>query len=212
MKVGSRARSAIPPVEPGTYFAVCIGVVDLGEQEVTYNGKTRYTNQLQIIFELPEELIEIDGEQQPRWLSRKFTVSASAKGSLRPFIEAWQGKKFSDEAFADFELFDLAGRAALLSVVLSEDGQYANIASAAAIPKGMPAPKAKSELITYDVEAWDDAAFEKLPEYLQELIRKSTQYRKAHLPDDEVSVEAAEKTAVEAAEADAPQDGGDIPF
>ena len=97
-------------------------------------------------------------------------------------------------------------------MVLSEDGQYANIASAAAIPKGMPAPKAKSELITYDVEAWDDAAFEKLPEYLQELIRKSTQYRRAHLPEDEVSVEAAERTAAEAAEADAPQDGGDIPF
>lgn len=201
MKVKERARAAIPPVEPGTYFAVCIGVVDLGEQETNFNNKTRYTNQVQIIFELPEELIEVDGEQQPRWLSRKFTVSASAKGSLRPFIEAWQGKKFSDEGFADFELFDLVGKAAMLSVVLSEDGQYANIAGAAALPKGLPAPKAKSEFITFDVEAWDQAAFERLPEYLQELIKNSSQYKREHAPEGEVSVEAAAAAASEAAEA-----------
>lgn len=200
MKIKERARAAIPPVEPGTYFAVCIGVVDLGEQETTYNNKTRYTNQVQLIFELPEELIEVDGEMQPRWLSRNFTVSASARGKLRPFIEAWLGKKYTDEGFADFELFDLVGKPAMLSVGLSQDGQYANIASAAALPKGLQAPKAKSEFFTFDVEAWDQAAFEKLPEYLQEKIQNSSQYKKEHAPEGEVTVEAAQAAAVQAAE------------
>ncbi len=212
MKLGSRAKPAIPPVEPGTYFAVCIGAVDLGEQETTYNNKTRYTNQLQIIFELPSELIEIDGEEQPRQLSRRFAVSLSTKSNLRKFIETWYGKKFTDDAIREFDTRELLGKPAMLSVVLSEDGNYANIASAAALPKGMEAPKAKSELIDFDVEDWDDEAFQKLPEWLQELIKKSTQYKSDHLPEDEVSVEAAEQAASQAAEADEGAEKGVVPF
>lgn len=212
MKLGSRAKPAIPPVEPGTYFAVCIGAVDLGEQETTYNNKTRYTNQLQIIFELPSELIEIDGEEQPRQLSRRFAVSLSTKSNLRKFIETWYGKKFTDDAIREFDTRELLGKPAMLSVVLSEDGNYANIASAAALPKGMEAPKAKSELIDFDVEDWDDAAFQKLPEWLQELVKKSTQYKSDHLPEDEVSVEAAEQAASQAAEADEGAEKGVVPF
>nr|DAW33980.1 MAG TPA: hypothetical protein [Bacteriophage sp.] len=212
MKLGSRAKPAIPPVEPGTYFAVCIGAVDLGEQETTYNNKTRYANQLQIIFELPSELIEIDGEEQPRQLSRRFSVSLSTKSNLRKFIETWYGKKFTDDAIREFDTRELLGKPAMLSVVLSEDGNYANIASAAALPKGMEAPKAKSELIDFDVEEWDDEAFQKLPEWLQELIKKSTQYKSNHLPEDEVSVEAAEQAASQAAEADEGAEKGVVPF
>lgn len=212
MKLGSRAKPAIPPVEPGTYFAVCIGAVDLGEQETTYNNKTKYTNQLQIIFELPSELIEIDGEEQPRQLSRRFAVSLSTKSNLRKFIETWYGKKFTDDAIREFDTRELLGKPAMLSVVLSEDGNYANIAGAAALPKGMEAPKAKSELIDFDVEEWDDEAFQKLPEWLQELIKKSTQYKSDHLPEDEVSVEAAEQAASQAAEADEGAEKGVVPF
>lgn len=212
MKLGSRAKPAIPPVEPGTYFAVCIGAVDLGEQETTYNNKTRYANQLQIIFELPSELIEIDGEEQPRQLSRRFSISLSTKSNLRKFIETWYGKKFTDDAIREFDTRELLGKPAMLSVVLSEDGNYANIASAAALPKGMEAQKAKSELIDFDVEEWDDEAFQKLPEWLQELIKKSTQYKSNHLPEDEVSVEAAEQAASQSAEADEGAEKGVVPF
>ena len=212
MKLGSRAKPAIPPVEPGTYFAVCIGAVDLGEQETTYNGKTRYVNQIQLIFELPDELIEVDGEMQPRWLSRRFSVALSSKAKLRQFVETWYGKKFSDDSIKEFETDDLLGKPAMLSVVLSEDGQYANIASAAALPKGVPTPKAKSEYLSFDVEAWDDGRFAKLPEYLQELIQKSTQYKSAHIPVEEVSVEAATAAASQAAEAEGGNPGGGVPF
>lgn len=212
MKLGDRAKPAIPPVEPGTYIAVCIGAVDLGEQETAFNGKTKYVNQIQIIYELPSELIEIDGEEQPRQLSRRFTISLSAKSNLRKFIETWYSKKFTDESIRDFDTNDFLGKPAMLSVVLSEDGNYANIASAAALPKGMPAPEAKSELIDFDVENWDDAKFGKLPEWLQELVKNSTQYKAAHLPEDEVSVEAAEQAASKAAEAEAGNEKGKVPF
>ena len=212
MKVGRSARPSIPPVAPGTYFAVCIGVIDLGEQETIYNGSTKYAKKVQIIFEFPNELVVVDGEERPRWLSRRFTRTDSGKGNLRPFVESWLAKKFSDEDFAEFELFDLVSKPAMLTVVLSEDGQYANIASAAAMPRGTSAPTAKSEFLTFDIDQWDDKQFSKLPEYLQELIKKSTQYKAAHLPQDEVSLEAAEAAAAEAAQAEDPQPSGGVPF
>jgi hypothetical protein len=209
MKLGSRAKPAIPPVEPGTYFAVCIGAIDLGEQETTFSGKTKYVNQMQIIFELPSELITIDGEEQPRQLSRKFTVSTSSKSNLRQFIETWYGKKFTDDAFCEFDTIELLGKPAMLSVVASENGQYANIASAAALPKGMAAPVAKSQMIEFDLDAWDDEKFAALPEWLQERITKSTQYKAMHLPTDEVSVEAAMEAVSKAAEAEAGDENGE---
>lgn len=208
MKIKDKAKAAVPPVEAGTYLALCIGVVDLGVQETAFNGKTRYTPQVQFIFELPTEMIEVDGQQQPRWLSRRFSVSASKKGNLRRFIETWLGKTFSDDAFADFDLFSLLHKPAMLTVALSEDGQYANIASAVALLKGMQPPEAISAPISFDVDEWDQDAFEKLPEYLQELIQKSTQFREAHLPQDEISVETAEQTAAAAADTDS----GGVPF
>ena len=52
----------------------------------------------------------------------------------------------------------------------------------------------------------------KLPEWLQELIKKSTQYKSNHLPEDEVSVEAAEQAASQAAEADEGAEKGVVPF
>lgn len=212
MILGSRAKPSIPPVEPGTYFAVCIGDIDLGEQETAYNGKTRYVNQIQLIFELPNELIEVDGEQQPRWLSRRFSVSMSNKSNLRKFLETWYGKQFTDEAVKDFDTKDLLGKPAMLSVVLSEDGLYANIASAAALPKGVPAPAAKSEYLHFDMDQWDDEQFAKLPDYLQELIQKSTQYRHSHLPEDEISVEAAQAAVAQAAQAEVAPPVGGVPF
>lgn len=32
MKIKDRVKPSLPPVEPGVYMAVCVGVVDLGEQ------------------------------------------------------------------------------------------------------------------------------------------------------------------------------------
>lgn len=206
MTVGSRAKPSIPPVEPGSYLARCVGVVDLGEQEVEYKGKTRYSDKVKLIFELPTERITIDGENLPRQLSRNFTFSVSKKGSLRQFISAWLSRSFTDGEFSEFDLFSLLRHPALLSVVHSEDGQYANIAGAMAVPRGMDVPTAQSDLIRFDTQEWDDSAFDALPEYLQDQLKRSTQYRNMHLPDQEVSVEAAAAEAAETASAE------EVPF
>lgn len=95
MKIKDRAKPKTPPVEPGVYMAVCVGVVDLGEQ---YSEKFKnYSNKVKFVWALPGEIIEIDGKQEERQLSKEFTISASKKGSLRGFLQSWNSKNYSDE-------------------------------------------------------------------------------------------------------------------
>lgn len=186
MKIKDRAKPKVPPVEAGVYPAVCIGVIDLGEQ---YSEKFKnYSNKVQIVWELPFETIEVEGKQEPRQLSKEFTISASKKGNLRGFLSSWNSKAYSDEEFLEVDLFDQIGKACQVNVVLNETGEYANVESAIPLPKGYPAPTSNTPTIRWDMDNWDDAVFAAIPEWVQEKIKKSTQYQKDHAPTDSVEV------------------------
>lgn len=188
MKIKDRAKPKAPPVEPGVYMAVCVGVIDLGEQ---YSEMFKsYSNKVMFVWELPGETIEIEGEQKPRQLSKEFTISSSKKGNLRGFIESWNGKSYTDDEFMDFDLFDQVGKPCQLNVVLNETKEYANVDNLMPIPRGFPAPITATELVRWDMEAWSDEVFAKIPEWIQEKIKKSTQYQKDHAPTDTVEVKS----------------------
>ena len=193
MKIKDRAKPKAPPVEPGVYMAVCIGFIDLGEQYSemfkSHSVKGMY------IWELPGETIEIDGEQKPRQLSKEFTISSSNKGNLRKFIESWNGKSYSDDEFLEFDLFDQIGKPCQLNVVLSESNEYSNVDNLMPIPKGFPAPTTETKQIRWDMEQWDDAVFAELPEWIQDKIKKSSQYQKDHAPNTVVEVKTAPASA-----------------
>ena len=184
LKVKDRAKPKLPPVEPGVYLAVCVGVIDLGEQ---YSEKFKnYRNEVQFVWELAGETVEVDGEQKPRQLSRTFSVAASKKSNLRGFLGGWNGVQYSDEQFQDLDLFGQAGRPCQLNVVLNDTGEYANVDSVIPLPIGMPAPQAVSPTILWNMDEWSDEKFSALPDWVQEKIRKSTQYQKDHTPTDPV--------------------------
>lgn len=142
LKIKDRAKPKLPPVEPGVYMAVCVGVIDLGEQ---YSEKfKKYSNEVQFVWELAGETVEVDGEQKPRQLSRTFTVASSKKSNLRGFLSGWNGVQYSDEQFQELDLFSQAGRACQLNVVLNDTGEYANVDSVIPLPKGIPASKRRT--------------------------------------------------------------------
>lgn len=195
MRIKDRARPKVPPVEPGVYMAICVGVIDLGEQ---YSEKFKsYSNKLRIVWELVGETVELDGEQKPRQLSKEFTFSSNKKSNLRAFLTSWNGRTYTDEEFADLELFDQIGKACQLQIVLNDTGEYANIDSIMAIPKGVPVPSTDTTPIIWDMDNWDDEVFAALPEWTQEQIKKSTQYQKAHAPADELEIKPEEPAAKE---------------
>lgn len=186
MKIKDRAKPKVPPVEAGVYMAVCIGFIDLGEQ-YSETFKT-YSNKGMYVWELPGEAIEIDGEQKPRQLSKEFTISGSKKGNLRGFIESWNSKSYSDDEFMEFDLFEQVGKPCQLNVVLNETKEYANVDNLMPLPKGFPAPTTDTKFIKWDMDAWNDEVFAELPEWIQEKIKKSSQYQKDHAPDTPIEV------------------------
>lgn len=195
MKIKDRAKPKTPPVEPGVYMAVCVGVVDLGEQysEVYKN----YSNKVKFVWALPSEIIEIDGKAEERQLSREFAIATKKTSKLRAFLGSWNSKNYSDEEYMELDLFEQVGKACQLNVVLSDTGEYANVDSVMPIPKGMPAPTSKTAYFTWDMDAWDDAVFEKLPEWTKDQIKKSTQYQKDHAPTDTIEATTPQDQKVE---------------
>lgn len=187
MKIKDRAKPKIPPVEPGVYIAICTGVIDLGEQ---YSEKYKtYSNKIRFVWELAGETIEVAGKQEPRQLSKDFTVSASRKGNLRSFLSSWNGVNYTDDEFAELEMFDQIGRACQLQVVLNDTKEYANVDNIMALPKGVPAPTSATPPIRWDMDHWDDDVFAGLPQWAQEQIKKSTQYQKDHTPNDVIQAQ-----------------------
>lgn len=186
MKIKDRAKPKLPPVEPGVYMAICTGIIDLGEQ---YSEKFKtYANKILFVWELVGETVEVDGEQKPRQLSKEFSISSSKKSNLRGFISSWNGKTYSDDEFADLEIFDQIGKACQLQVVLNETGEYANVDNLMQIPKGFPIPKSESTPILWDMDRWNDEVFATIPEWIQEKIKASTQFQKEHAPDTAIEV------------------------
>ena len=186
MKIKDRAKPKTPPVEPGVYMAVCVGVVDLGEQ---YSEMYKsYSNKVKFVWALPSETIEVEGKTEERQLSREFSIATKKTSKLRTFLGSWNSKNYTDEEYMELDLFEQVGKACQLNVVLNDTGEYANVDSVMPIPKGIPAPVSKTAFFTWDMDAWDDAVFETLPEWTREQIKKSTQYQKNHAPDDTVEV------------------------
>ena len=194
MKIKERAKPKIPPVEPGVYMAVCVGVIDLGEQ---YSEKFKtFANKVKIVWELVGETVDVDGEKKPRQLSKEFTISAAKKANLRTFLQSWNTTTYTDEQFQEVELFDQLGKPCQLTVVLNETKEYANVEGIMGLPKGMPAPTTETELIKWDMNAWDDDVFKKLPEWIQEQIKNSTEYKKEHAPDTTIEVKNEEECPI----------------
>lgn len=194
LKVKNKKRPSLPPVVGGTYPAVCVGIVDLGYQ---YNEKYKeYKEKVLFIWELSGVTIEVDGEQKPRWLSKDFSSTLNEKGNLSKFIVPWRGKNFTEEELngEGFDLKELLGEGCLLQVIVEEkDGnQYNRITGCMGFPMGTPAPVTESELLWFDMDEWDDGAMTKFPDWVQDKIKKSTQYQKLHAPAETIEVKPPE--------------------
>ena len=179
---------------------MCVGVVNLGEQ---YSEKFKsYRPEVQFIWELAGETVEVDGETKPRQLSRAFTFSASKKGNLRGFISSWNGVQYSDEQFGEVELFNQVGKACQLNVVLNDTGEYANVDSVIPLPRGCPPPPRTRRPSS---GTWRSGTTRNLPPCLTGCRRRSKehQYQKDHTPTDAVDFPAQE-TKESAAAAPAP--------
>lgn len=167
----------IPIIESGSYAAVCCGIVDLGTQQGIYNGEERYRSELVIIFEIPDELVEINGEMVPRQISKRFAKSVNEKASFRSFLKSWRGHDFTQAELEDFDLKNMLGVPAVLNIVhnvsKSNGNTYAYLDGVVKLMKGMTVGGASVSHYFNIGMAKSWPCFAKLPEWIRETINKS---------------------------------------
>lgn len=165
------------PVPEGPHPAVLYSLIDMGTQEGTYQGKpANPKRKIAMRFELHgEDTILDDG--RPMSIGKTFTLSSSQKGNLRPFMESWRGKAFSDDDFEAFDLQNMLGKAAILTVV--EDGEYRVINGISRLLAGMTPPNQINDTVYLSLEPgdYDAAVFDKLSEKMKETIRQSPEWK-----------------------------------
>jgi hypothetical protein len=178
-------KPTYPPMEAKPYPAVCVGIYFIGEQETHYKNRTGFKDQIVFTFEFPTVTLEIDGEQKPRQLSRTYNYLAGEKSNLRKMLSSWIGRDVGDAGILTFDSSLYLGHSALVQVVKKDNG-YNDIASVMALPEGMPDPTTQTPLREFNVNDWDDAVFQTLPEWIQARIQRSTQYKEGHTPAEAV--------------------------
>lgn len=164
------------------YPARCIWVIDLWTQTTIRQGVEKEKRKVRIMFEFPTELTVFKEEnwEEPYVLSSEYTLSLSENWNLRPALESWRGKKFTDEELSWFDIEKLLWVPAYIQVLQDEKDwkTYSNINQILWLPKWLEIPAQINESKYFNTEEFDIETFNKLPAFIQEKIKKSKEYQK----------------------------------
>lgn len=178
------------PPPPGTHMATCYRVIDLGTQQVEYQGQQKLQHKIMLSWELPHELMD-DG--RPFTISQRYTFSMSEKATLRQHLEAWRGRQFTLEDLSGppngFHMQKVIGAGCMLNIMHEEKNgkTYPNIKAIMALPKGTKAAPLINAPLFFSIGEFDESVFEQLSDGLKQIIQKSPEYQeivhKRHVPD-----------------------------
>lgn len=181
MKLSKSGGGDFKPAPAGTHIAVCTRFIDLGTQTVEWQGQTKKQRKVMIAWELPHEQMD-DG--RPFIINQRYTFSTSEKATFRKHLEGWRGKKFTDADFEGDTAFDTRKLLGVpCSLIVSNSAKngstYANVEGIGPLPKGMPRPEPKNELVYLSLDSFDPITFGKLSQGLRDVIMKSPEYELA---------------------------------
>ena len=179
MKAPASTQTEFEILSSGTHRAVCSQIVGIGMQETEWQGVISEKQRIKLRFEVPDERVTwetSDGESKegPKiiWLTCTFSMHKNAR--LRKFIQSWLGIALGDKEAYDFDVDQMLGKACLISVVHNDwQGKtYANIDSISPLMRGMDVPVIEGESFCFDPYHHTPEEFDRLPEWLQELVNK----------------------------------------
>ncbi len=178
----------LPPA--GTHPARCISVIDIGTQKTAYGEK----GQVWLAWEL---LNELRSDGAPHVIGKRFTASLNKKAGLRAALDSWRGRPLSQEELKGFDLKNVLGKPCLVSVTREEkdDGkEIAVISSVVQAPKGMAIPPATTELIGFEIDSDNETVLEKVPEFLQKLVKESQEWTDRGKPPEPTATDRVART------------------
>ena len=183
----SGGGSEFTPVPQGMHLARCYRIIDTGTQESNYQGKIRHLPKVMLQFEVHGEdelgkpIVTAKGE--PMSISKNFTLSLSDMATLRKDLQTWRGREFTSDELRGFELKNVLGAWAMISVIkaMGNNGkEYTNIAAIMSVPPaikkaGMPQPH--NDLKIFSIDEPDMALFDSFSNGLKEKIGKSPEWQ-----------------------------------
>jgi len=181
--------STFTPCPPGMHLARCYRIIDLGTQDQTYMGTTKQVHRMLMQFEVHGEDNEgiptNTSRGEPMTISKNYTVSLAEMASLRKDLQTWRGKDFTPEELRGFELKNVLGQWAMLSITESENNGkvYSNISNINPVPasiKKLGLPQGFNEVKLFSIDDPDMDLFESLSENLKNKIRQSPEWERMH--------------------------------
>ena len=188
----SGGASTFKPVPSGMHLARCYRIVDMGTQSTTWKGQTKQQPKVMLQFEVHSE--DVDGtplvtdKGEPMSISKNFTASLADKAILRQELENWRSRAFTQVELQGFQLKNVLGAWAMLSVVkeVGNDGnEYTNISSINPVSSSIKKaglPQGHNELKIFDLEHPDMVLFETFGNKIKEKIQSSPEWNKKDTP------------------------------
>jgi len=168
----------LPPA--GNQLAICYGFVDMGTKLDNFGNMS---HKIRLTWELCNEFrVNKEGEKIPFSVSKEYTASLNEKATLRQHLESWRGKGFTDKELEGFEMKNLIGVPCLLNIIHKESktgNKYAVVTSITPVMKGLEIPPMFHNpiFLSFQEKPYNMEVYKKLPEYLQELISESKEWK-----------------------------------
>lgn len=175
-------KKSTPRVNPpkGTHIAILTQILDWGTQHDVYGDRRK----VELIWELPEELHVFNEErgEEPFIVDRKFALTISKKAALKEALEGMTGAEIVDD---EIELEQFLETVCQLQINIVKDGEYENVDIQSYMQLGkndqkrIKSFKAVGEVKCLDLDNFDEAVFNSLPDWKQKLIATSPEYKEA---------------------------------
>lgn len=185
VKAGS--ESGFVPVPAGMHLARCYRIVDLGTQRSEYKGEIKHLPKVMLQFEVHGEDEQgnptVTAKGEPMTISKNYTASLSEKATLRVDLKNWRGRDFTPEELKGFELKNVLGIFAMISVTKApgKDGkEYTNIGAVMPVPaniKKAGLPAGHNPTAIFSIDDPDMELFETFSDGLKNKIKSSPEWQ-----------------------------------
>lgn len=177
-------------IAAGNYPARCYQMIEIGTVKETIMGAEKILHKVRIGWELPNELkvFNEDKGEQPRVISKEYTLSLHEKSSLRGVLKSWRGRDFTEDEAKAFDITKLLGVPCMINII-HKNGKadptkvYEEISGITGIPKGLTVPDQINKTICIEYDNFNQQAFNDLPDFIKDKMKSSLEYAAMSQPE-----------------------------
>lgn len=177
-------------IEAGLHMARCYYMVQIGTVKEEFKGEKKTMQKVRIGWEFPEltKVFKEENGPQPFVLSNEYTLSMAEKANLRAVLTSWRGKAFTEDEAKSFDITKLIGVPCLINITHKPSKAdatkvYEQISGITPLMKGQKCPAQVNPTFVLSYDAWDEAKFNTLPDFIKDKMKTSVEYQALKNPE-----------------------------